>query len=120
MGKHAYIPMALAGAAAGAVTGLFGGGGGMVLIPLLTLVADLEETEVFASSISIILPICLVSLFLSAGTVSLTRSDVLPWMAGSAMGGLLAGLWGRRIPAMWLHRSLGILILWGGWRYLWS
>jgi len=32
--------------------------------------------------------------------------------------GLLAGKYGERIPAHWLHRGLGVLILWGGIRYL--
>lgn len=113
------IAMAIAGAAAGAVTGLFGGGGGMVLIPLMTMLTDLKEKELFSCSIGVILPICLVSLALS-GSGDLTWSDTLPWLMGSTLGGILAGTVGRRIPATWLHRGLGILILWGGWRYLWS
>ena len=36
------LAMAAAGAAAGIVTGLFGGGGGMVLVPLLVLLSDIE------------------------------------------------------------------------------
>lgn len=112
------ITMAIAGAAAGAVTGLFGGGGGMVLIPLMTYLTDLKDKELFASSIAVILPICLTSLALGNGEVPWRTA--LPWLTGSALGGILAGMFGRRIPAKWLHRGLGILILWGGWRYLWS
>lgn len=62
MKKKSWLGMALSGLAAGAVAGLFGAGGGMVLVPLLTLLTPLEETEVFPSSITIILPICLVTL----------------------------------------------------------
>ena len=40
------------------------------------------------------------------------------YLFGSAAGGIAAGVWGRHIPVHWLHRSLGILILWGGLRYL--
>ena len=40
MYRHPYIRMAAAGAAAGAVTGLFGAGGGMVLIPLLVMALE--------------------------------------------------------------------------------
>ena len=35
--------MGLAGLGAGAVNGMFGAGGGMVLVPLLTSLTDLEE-----------------------------------------------------------------------------
>lgn len=109
-----------AGAAAGTVTGLFGAGGGMVLIPLLTLLTDLKDEEVFPASISIIAPLCLVSLLLTAMAGPLPWREALPYLAGSAAGGAAAGFWGRRIPTLWLHRGLGVLILWGGWRYLWS
>ena len=108
----------LAGTLAGAVNGLFGAGGGMVLVPLLTLLAHLKEEAVFPSSVSIILPICLVSLAFTAVTDALPWRQALPYLTGSAVGGILAGLWGKKIPVLWLHRGLGILILWGGIRYL--
>lgn len=108
----------LAGAGAGAINGLFGAGGGMVLVPLLTSLTDLEEDAVFPSSVSIILPICLTSLAYTANGTGLPWKASLPYLAGSAVGGVLAGLFGKKIPTVWLHRVLGLLILWGGVRYL--
>ena len=105
----------IAGLSAGAVNGLFGAGGGMVLVPLLGWLTRMEEDEIFASSLSIILPICLVSL---ASTAAIPWSDALPWLPGSALGGIFAGMLGRRFPVKWLHRGLGIFIIWGGLRYL--
>ena len=104
-----------AGFAAGCVTGLFGGGGGMVLVPLLTTLTDLDDHSIFPSSIAVILPICITALVLSP---EIRFSEALPWLPGSLIGGILAGKWGAGIPVKWLHRSLGILILWGGVRYL--
>ena len=118
MKKKSWLGMALSGLAAGAVAGLFGAGGGMVLVPLLTLLTPLEESEVFPSSITIILPICLVTLAVSAAVGTVPWQDALPYLFGSAAGGWVAGTWGRKIPVKWLHRGLGILILWGGYRYL--
>ena len=109
---------AFSGFCAGAVNGLFGAGGGMVLVPLLSTDRTLEETEVFPASVSIILPMCLVSLFISATETGLPWNNALPYLIGSVFGGILAGLIGRKIPTTWLHRGLGILILWGGFRYL--
>lgn len=107
-----------AGFCAGLVTGLFGAGGGMVLVPLLTLLTDLDDREIFPASVSIILPICLVTLTATALTGSVSVRAAVPYLLGSAAGGLLAGKWGQRIPVKWLHRGLGLLILWGGIRYL--
>lgn len=118
MKKRNDMGKVLAGLAAGAVNGLFGAGGGMVLIPLLSLLTNLEEDEIFASGLAVILPICIVSVTVTAMTGMLAWRESLPWLAGSALGGIAAGLWGKKIPVKWLHRGLGILIVWGGVRYL--
>ena len=118
MKKNKHIGLTAAGFAAGAVNGLFGAGGGIVLVPLLTLLTDLPEKEIFPTSISIILPICLVSLAVTAFSVTIPWSNTRFYLLGSTMGGILAGCFGKRIPTVWLHKALGIMILWGGIRYL--
>ena len=110
--------LCLAGFCAGAVNGLFGGGGGMVLVPLLGLLTKLKESQHFPASVAIILPVCLVSLSLTASFESLPWGTVLLYLAGSAGGGVAAGFLANKIPVIWLHRAFGILILWGGIRYL--
>lgn len=118
MGIKKYVSIIIAGAGAGIINGLFGAGGGMVLVPLLSGFTELEEDEVFPASVCIILPICLVSLIFSPWPASDVTENILIYMLGSAAGGVLAGTLGRKIPTIWLHRSLGVLILWGGIRYL--
>ena len=113
--QRTWLGMAVAGLLAGTVTGLFGGGGGMVLVPLLTLLSALDDREIFPASLSVILPVCLVALLLSSG---IAFREALPFLPGSLLGGWLAGKWGNSVPVKWLHRLLGILILWGGFRYL--
>ena len=108
----------LAGLCAGAVNGLFGAGGGMVLVPMLTGLTDLKEEEVFPSSVAIIFPLCLVSLGAQILSQGLDLRQALPYLLGGALGAIPAGIWGQKIPAKWLHRGLGLLILWGGIRYL--
>lgn len=110
--------MILAGGCAGLVAGLFGAGGGLVLVPLLTIATDVPEEEVFSSSISIILPICVVCIIVTALSGQIAFHPALPYLLGSAIGGTAAGIWGNKIPVRWLHRGLGVLILWGGYRYL--
>lgn len=118
MKKYKLSGIILAGLCAGAVNGLFGAGGGMVLVPLLCLLTTLEDDAVFSASIAVILPICVISLIVTAMSGSIAFRQSLPYLAGSAAGGLLAGLFGKKIPVLWLHRGLGIFILWGGIRYL--
>ena len=112
------ISFGICGAIAGAVNGLLGAGGGMLLVPLLRKYAHLEEEQVFPSSVAIILPICVVSLCVTALDTPLPWMEALPYLLGSIPGGLLAGLFGKKIGVKWLHRILGIILLWGGIRYL--
>ena len=110
--------MAAAGALAGVVNGLFGAGGGMVLVPLLGALTDLNEEEIFPSSVSIIAPICVVSLAINAGANGLPLRQALPYLLGSIGGAIAAVVTSDKIPVKWLHRILGGLIIWGGVRYL--
>ena len=109
---------ALAGLLAGLVNGIFGGAGGMVLIPALGLWTDAEPESLFPLSVSVMLPVCVLSLWLTSRTGPLPWSDALPYLLGSTAGGVLAGLFGRRLPTVWLHRIFGAMLLWGGIRYL--
>lgn len=110
--------MVLSGFCAGAANGLFGAGGGMLLVPALVMLTDLQDEEIFPASVSIILPTCLVSLIFTADWSTLQTSNAWILLAGSVLGGIGAGIWGKHIPTIWLHRALGLLILWGGYRYL--
>ena len=108
----------IAGFAAGAVNGLFGAGGGMVLVPLLTKVTEMPEEQIFPSSVNIIFLVCIVSLLIQCPAAGLPLAEAWPYLLGSIGGGILAGMIGKRIPVLWLHRILGVFILWGGIRYL--
>ena len=49
MKKHKLLGPVLAGFGAGAINGLFGIGGGMILIPLLGLLTDWDDEKIFRS-----------------------------------------------------------------------
>ena len=105
--KVKNLRMVLSGAAAGIANGLFGAGGGMLLVPLLSTSKDLEPEEV-----------CIVSLSIGASGVGLPWKEAIPYLIGGAIGGFTVGFVDGRIPTLWLHRLLGGMILWGGIRYL--
>ena len=110
---HKWLKISGAGAAAGAVNGLLGAGGGSLLLPLLK--GQLEEEKLFLSAPAVMTPICLVSLLL--GHSDLDVQQAAPYLLGSFLGGLAA----RKIkvsPGI-LHKILGCLIILGGGRMLW-
>ena len=117
--RKQHIGAACSGLAAGLLNGLFGGGGGLLLIPGLKRFAQVPEESLFPTSVSVMLPVSILSLTISAMASPLPWSHSWPWLAGSALGGIAVGFWGKRIPVLWLHRILGAMLLWGGVRYIW-
>lgn len=109
----------LAGGIAGTVNGLLGAGGGMLLVPLLTWLCKEDEKNIFPSSVAIMFPVCIVSLSINPGLGELPWKEAWPYLVAAVPGGLLAGFLEKKIPVKWLHRGLGIVIIWGGIRYLW-
>ncbi len=109
-----WLPYGLSGAAAGVINGLFGAGGGMVLVPLLISLGKLEDKDAFATSLSIILPLCIVSLFMYQSQGNFSFSAALPYLIGGLIGGLLGGLLFRKVSPGILHKIFGAVILWGG------
>lgn len=97
------------GTAAGFLNGLFGSGGGTVLVPLLKK-NGLPPKNAHALSVAVILPISLFSAFLYAKQgFSLTAAlPYIPFgLAGAAVGAKLL----PKIPQKALQRIFGLLIL---------
>lgn len=59
--KANKILLGACGGITGAVNGIFGGGGGMIVVPLLTSLADKPPLVAHATAILIILPVSLAS-----------------------------------------------------------
>ena len=51
------IPARIAGGAAGLANGLFGGGGGMVFLPILSRFGGLEQRKLYATCVGVIFPV---------------------------------------------------------------
>ena len=108
------IKLGLAASAAGLVNGAFGGGGGMVLAPMLTLWCGMEQKRAFATSVAVIFPLCAVSAVIYWLKGGLPIAQAVPYLLGGAAGGVLAGKLFGRLKADWLRRAFGVLILYGG------
>lgn len=106
------------GILAGAFTGIFGSGGGLILVPLLSLLCTSRDQDIFGMSLSITLPMSAAVLLVSTLQVPLPYQPAMPFVIGGIIGGVLAVRLRRFIPEAVLHKALGILILWGGIRFL--
>lgn len=105
---------AVAGALAGLTNGLFGGGGGMILVPLLLRWIRTEEKTAFASSVAIILPVCMVSAWVYWYQGLLVVHRALPYMLGGLAGGFLGGKLFKQASPVLLRKVFALFLLYGG------
>ncbi len=109
-----WIAPALAGAAAGIANGFFGGGGGMILVPLLVRRCGLSQRQAFATSVAIILPLCILSSIIYFFRGGLDLMTALPYLVGGLIGGWIGGKVFKKLNMVWLRRAFALLILYGG------
>ena len=102
------------GALAGVVNGFFGGGGGMVLVPLLRGWLGLEDKRAFASSVAVMLPMCAVSAAVTLLRTGIDIRSALPYLLGGLAGGVVSGIGFRRLPSGLLVRVFALLLIFGG------
>jgi uncharacterized membrane protein YfcA len=107
----AYARVLAAGAAVGLLTGLFGVGGGFVIVPVLTLWFGLAFRRAVASSLVIITLTGLAAL--ASHLVTGARPD-LPVTAAlarsTALGALCGTLVGQRLPQAALGRAFALVV----------
>lgn len=102
--KNRPLLSAIFGVAVGAANGLFGGGGGMIAVPAMTL-TGVPSKKAHATAIAIILPLSLISgaVYLAKGAAD--PSAILPSCAGVIAGGIVGALLLKKINS----RGLSLL-----------
>ena len=104
----------IAGSVIGFVNGFWGGGGGMICVPILIQAIGLPEKKAHATTLLIMLPLCIVSLI-----VYILRSSI-PWLQvgeiglGFVVGGIVGALLLKIIGNEWLGIVFSIIIILGG------
>lgn len=108
----------LAGGAAGLANGLFGGGGGMVFVPILSRFGNLDSRKVYATCVGVIFPVCMVSaaVYLMRGGVELRTA--LPYLLGGAAGGYLGGKLYGKVSTKVLKWLFAAFLFYAGVKYL--
>ncbi len=76
----------------GLINGFFGGGGGMICVPVLKNILKLEDKTSHATAIFIMLPISIASAVIYITTGSFEIFDALYITAGVVLGGILGAI----------------------------
>ena len=83
------VILIITGAVTGVISGLFGGGGGMVVVPMLTILCGLKEKQAHATAIAIILPITAISGLIQIFCGNYQLQIGIPTLIGTCVGGAI-------------------------------
>ncbi len=106
----------LIGLTVGFVNGFMGAGGGMLLVPMLTLLFSMNTKVVHSTAVFVILPICLISgiTYIIKGVVE--WQILLPVAIGSVVGGVVGTFALKKLSATWINYIFyGVMIFAGVW-----
>jgi uncharacterized membrane protein YfcA len=86
------ITLIICGALIGFINGFFGGGGGMIVVPVLEKILKNDTKVAHATAILIILPLCIASavVYISSGYFKLKSG--IPAGSGVIIGGILGAV----------------------------
>jgi len=98
----------------GFVNGFWGGGGGMICVPLLMQVIKLPEKNAHATTLLIMLPLSLSSLLIYILKGSMLWLDAIKISIGFVVGGVIGALALKKISNVWLGIVFSLIIIAGG------
>ena len=104
----------ITGAIIGFVNGFWGGGGGMICVPLLQNVIKLPEKKAHATTLLIMLPLSIASLVVYLFSGNLPIVDALKIGVGFVVGGVGGANILKKISNKWLGYLFSIIIIIGG------
>lgn len=111
IGRVGVLPYVGIGVVAGLFAAMFGIGGGVVIVPLLILIARMPVRMAAATSLATLL---LTSLM---GVIRYSGSGHIDWVAALVIGtpavvGVLIGIrFQKRLPAEWLILGFGLFVV---------
>ena len=106
------VMLAPLGALVGAVAGLFGAGGGFLIVPALVLVADLPMSLAVGTSLAIITTQSLAGFVGVLQTAARSTGCCCVTLTAAGADGMAAGLAiGRRVSGAKLHAGFGWFVL---------
>ncbi len=109
--KKKWWISAIGGLGAGFLNGLFGSGGGTVIVPFLEKFLDQDEKHSHATAILIILGFTIVSLFFYGGRGHLDFALALKVSIGGVLGGFIGAKLLKKLSGGAIHKIFGACMI---------
>ncbi|MBQ6727979.1 MAG: sulfite exporter TauE/SafE family protein [Clostridia bacterium] len=98
--KSGFMLKILTGLSAGLINGLFGGGGGMIVVPSLRYMLRYDAATAHATAIAIILPVSVLSGVFYTAFGNFELSPVLFTAIGAVLGGIIGAILLKKLSSV--------------------
>ena len=116
MSKKQKVLTVIFGALTGFINGFFGGGGGMIVVPVMTLLMGLSQKKAHATAIAVILPVSIISagIYFFSKESGIEFSPTLFTTIGVVIGGIIGALILKKIDNKLLVKAFAVVMLIAG------
>lgn len=108
--KLSVFLVIIGGLVVGSLNGLFGGGGGMVAVPVLSKFMKLDTRRSHATAILVILPISVISAVIYIMNNNIEWRTLLPVGGGVIAGGIIGALLLNKLNSKWIRFIFDVLM----------
>ena len=112
--KKEKIKLIVSGAVIGFLNGFFGGGGGMICVPILQKVLKLESKQAHATAIAVIFPLSVISAFIYVFNGYIQSLPLLTTTIGVVCGGILGAFALKMLPPKTIRIIFALIMFVGG------
>ena len=108
------------GAITGLINGLFGSGGGTIVVPALIFLLGMDDHKAHATAISIILPLSIISTIIYFANSSIPYKVVPTVVIGGVIGSYIGAKVLNKIPVNILRKIFGSVMIYTAIRMIWK
>lgn len=119
MDKNKFKLIAI-GVITGLVNGIFGSGGGTIVVPALIFILGIDDYKAHATAISIIFPLSIISTIIYFTNNSIPFNVVVPVTIGGIIGSYIGAKTLNKIPVHILRKIFGSVIIYSAIRMIWK
>jgi len=109
--KNDTLKKFIIGIITGFTNGLFGAGGGTIVVPAIEKFLNVETHKAHATAIAIILPLSILSTFIYGKGVNTDFKTIIYICIGGVIGGYLGAKFLSKISSKWLHKIFGAFMI---------
>src|SRR5215207_6545779 len=112
------VALLVVGLAAGVLSGMFGIGGGVVIVPALTLLLSFDLNEATGTSLAaLLMPVGIFAVLAYRRAGMLKFRIAVPVAIGLIFGAIVGAKIALSLPVPTLQQLYGVFLLWIGWRF---